>query len=282
MLCFHVSDLHGKVSRYEKLFEAIRTEHPFMVFIGGDILPGLNLDKNTGDDFIVDYIGGHLKSLMDELMDHYPAVYVIPGNDDGASCLKSMQELESRGLWKAIICAESRLGRYTIYGYPFVPPTPFLLKDWEKYDISQYVDPGCVSPEEGYRSKALKPAEIRYATIQKDLNNLAGDANLSDSIFLFHSPPHQTKLDRAALDGKLVEHVQPDVHVGSIAIRRFIQERQPRITLHGHIHESTRITGNWKDKLGETYMFNAAHDGPELSLIRFDPENPAGAERELI
>jgi len=31
-----------------------------------------------------------------------------------------------------------------------VPPTPFLLKDWEKYDVSAYVDPGCVSPEEGY------------------------------------------------------------------------------------------------------------------------------------
>ncbi len=73
-----------------------------------------------------------------------------------------------------------------------------------------------------------------------------------------------------------------DVHVGSIAIRRFIQDRQPWITLHGHVHESARLTGSWRDRLGRTHLFSAAHDGEELALVRFDPENPADATRELI
>jgi hypothetical protein len=29
-------------------------------------------------------------------------------------------------------------------------------------------------------------------------------------------------------------------------------------------------------------MFSAGHDGPELALVRFDPEDPGSATRELI
>jgi len=70
--------------------------------------------------------------------------------------------------------------------------------------------------------------------------------------------------------------------VGSVAVRRFIEERQPLLTLHGHIHESARLTGDWQDRIGRTFMFSAAHDGPELALVRFDLENLEGATRELI
>ena len=69
---------------------------------------------------------------------------------------------------------------------------------------------------------------------------------------------------------------------GSIAIKRFIEARQPRITLHGHVHESPRLTKTWKQRLGRTWAFTAAHDGPELALVRFDPTAPAEATRELI
>lgn len=124
--------------------------------------------------------------------------------------------------------------------------------------------------------------EVRWGTIQKDLATLAGDGALERAIFLFHTPPHDTALDRAGLDGKRVEHVPLDVHVGSIAVRRFIEERQPLLTLHGHVHESTRLTGAWKTQIGRTVCINGAHVGPELSLVRFDPACPAEATRELL
>jgi Icc-related predicted phosphoesterase len=79
-----------------------------------------------------------------------------------------------------------------------------------------------------------------------------------------------------------VEHVPLNVHVGSIAVRRFIEERQPLVTLHGHVHESARLTGSWRDRIGRTHLFSAAHDGPELALVRFDLEDPASATRELL
>ena len=79
-------------------------------------------------------------------------------------------------------------------------------------------------------------------------NSCAKDNDLSRAMFLFHTPPYNTGLDRAALDGKKVNYVDLDVHVGSIAVRRFIESRQPLLTLHGHIHESARITGSGKNE----------------------------------
>jgi Icc-related predicted phosphoesterase len=123
---------------------------------------------------------------------------------------------------------------------------------------------------------------VKNGTIQGDLDGLAADTDLARSIWLFHAPPHQTTLDRAALDGKTVDYAPVDVHVGSIAIRRFIERRQPLVTLHGHIHESARLTGEWHTQVGRTHAMNAAHDGPELALVRFDPDDPGRARRELI
>jgi Icc-related predicted phosphoesterase len=163
-----------------------------------------------------------------------------------------------------------------------VPPTPFALKDWERYDVSRFVDPGCVSPEEGRRSVPVAEGEARWGTIASDLETLAGAEDVSRAVFLFHSPPHRTALDRAALDGRTVDHAPLDVHIGSIAIRRFIEARQPRLTLHGHVHESARLTGAWQERIGRTLCLSAAHDGPELALVRFDLEDPSAATRELL
>ncbi len=128
---------------------------------------------------------------------------------------------------------------------------------------------------------AFKKA-LKYQTIQKDLVKLCKDENLSKSIFLFHTPPYNTNLDYAGLDNKFIEHVPLDVHVGSIAVERFIKERQPLLTLHGHVHESTSITGIWKEKIGNTLAMNAAHNGPELSLIRFDPDDLENSFLEIL
>jgi Icc-related predicted phosphoesterase len=114
------------------------------------------------------------------------------------------------------------------------------------------------------------------------LADLAGDADLTGAVCLFHAPPYRTALDRAALDDVRVDHVPVDVHVGSIAIRRFLEQRAPAVALCGHVHESARLTGRWQDTVGGTVVLGAAHDGPELALVRFDPGDPAGASRDLI
>jgi Icc-related predicted phosphoesterase len=279
--CFFVSDLHGRRDRLRKLFDAVAAERPLAVFIGGDILPHAGW-HGTQEEFLRTHFLGELARLRTTLEDRYPRVFVILGNDDGRWGEGLLQEAAAAGLASYVHGRKEAFDRWTVYGYSFVPPTPFLLKDWERYDVSRHVDPGCVPPTEGRRTVSVPGDEIEYGTIRDDLASLAGRDDLSRAVFLFHAPPHGTALDRAALDGVRVDHAPLDVHVGSIAIRRFIEEREPLVTLHGHIHESARMTGRWRETLGRTVMLSAAHDGPELALVRFDLENPGGAARELL
>jgi Icc-related predicted phosphoesterase len=266
--------------------KAIIDRRPEAVFMGGDLLSGGSFYKKTPESdhesFVLDYLTPRFTKLKRQLGDDYPRIFVIFGNDDVRSEESSLLEGEHQGLWHYAHNRRLQLGSFDVYGYSFVPPTPFLLKDWERYDVGRYVDPGCVSPEEGYRSTEVRGNRVKFATIAEDLKELVGAAPLDRAIFLFHSPPHKTLLDRAALDGKVVDHVSVDVHVGSIAIRRFVESRQPLVTLHGHVHESPRLTGAWRDRIGKTEMYSAAHDGPQLAAVFFDPENPGEASRELL
>jgi uncharacterized protein len=278
--CFFVSDLHGHYDRYEKLFREIRENPPEILFFGGDLLPH-GMHRRFEDDFTEDFLYRHFFELKEELKQDYPKVYLILGNDDPRSEEEAFIQLGSGGIWHYLHDRVDQHRGYTFYGYANVPPTPFRFKDWERYDVSRYVDPGCFPPEEGIRT--VEPTvDLEWATIKDELNTLAGDPLPERSVFLFHSPPYKTNLDRAALDGMMVDHVPMDVHVGSIAIMRFIEERQPWVTMHGHIHESSRITGYWQQQFGRTHAFSAAWHGPELALVEFDLDDPSTAVRRLI
>ncbi len=279
--CLFATDLHGRVDRYDKLFAAVEREAPFALLLGGDLLPHAFAAAGP-DDLLRDLLGPGLESLRRALGDRYPRVLAILGNDDPRSESATLEELARDGLLEHVHMRRVALGTFAALGYACVPPTPFLLKDRERWDVSRHLEPGCVSPEEGYRSVPADPSDVRYGTIARDLAALAGEEDLARTVVLFHAPPYDTALDRAALDGRTFEHVPLDLHIGSIAIRRFIEERRPLATLHGHVHESARITGSWRERIGDTWCLSAAHDGPELVLVRFDLEEPEAATRELI
>lgn len=280
--CFFVSDLHGKENRYYKLFDAIKSHKPEIVFIGGDIYPPFNVtSSNYKKGFLYDFLLGNLSKLKRELKSQYPKIYIILGNDDPKTKEHLFYNENKNDLLEYINNRKTKYQDFDIYGYSNIPPTPFIYKDWELYDVSRYVDPGCIHPTEGKRSLA-PDFDVEFTTIKQQLEELTLKNNLSKSIFLFHSPPYKTKLDRAALDGMFFDHVPLDVHIGSIAIKDFIENKSPYITLHGHVHESTRITGEWKEKINNTWSFNAATDKNKLSLIIFELNNPAQAERKII
>jgi uncharacterized protein len=282
--CLFASDLHGSAERYTKLWQAVQSEQPAAVFLGGDLLPSglMTLAGDSQGTFVREQLVPQWSDLRQRMSGAYPRIFVILGNDDARAEETELLEAQKQSLIEYVACRKVGFGPYEVLGYPYVPPTPFLNKDWERYDVSRYVDPGCVAPEDGYAAQAPPCGSGNYATIQAELAQLAGDLDLSHLILVAHSPPYQTALDRAALDGKMIDHCPLDVHVGSIAIRRFIEKRQPLLTLHGHVHESARLTGRWQDRIGRTVAMSAAHDGPELALVRFDPDDLQGATRELI
>lgn len=277
MNCFFVSDLHGSESRYRVLAKKIREQPPDLVLLGGDLLPPLH-----SKPFINGFLFPLLRKLRDDLGSDYPPLWYIPGNDDAASEMEFLATPQTDSLFENLNMRKRQLNGYRFYGYAFVPPTPFQLKDWEKYDVSRYVDPGCLSPEEGLRTVPVAANRIRHSTIAQDLEKMANNDPQQKAVWLFHTPPYKSRLDRAALDGRMIDHVPLDVHVGSVAVRRFVEKSQPRCTLHGHVHESASITGSWQDQIGTTHCFSAAHAGDELALISFDPEYPEQAQRFLI
>ncbi len=65
-------------------------------------------------------------------------------------------------------------------------------------------------------------------------------------VLLCHQPPYGTKVDRA----------MGGIHVGSRAIRRFIEDRKPLACLCGHIHEA-----KGSDMIGDTVICNPGPAG---------------------
>ena len=89
-----------------------------------------------------------------------------------------------------------------------------------------------------------------------------GDAR--DHILVSHAPPYKTAADRL-LDGR---------HVGSTAVRSYIERHQPLLCLTGHIHESkgedvigrTRILNPGMIKSGGYIEINFAKEGISATL----------------
>ena len=89
--------------------------------------------------------------------------------------------------------------------------------------------------------------------IKEDLEQLKKISNPSSTIYVMHAPPFNTKLDIT----------NAGIHVGSKAIRNFIEKEQPYLTLHGHIHESPKVSGSYADKIKNTVCINVGSSYPK-------------------
>jgi Icc-related predicted phosphoesterase len=281
LYCLFASDLHGKIGRYKRIFEIIREEKPNAVFLGGDLLPNQYTIHSDMNEFLKKNIFSYIKKIRNNINKNI-RFFIILGNDDPRMYEHLFEVADKKKTLDYVHNKTVKYKDFYVTGYSYVPPTPFLLKDWERYDISRYVDVGAISPEKGKRTVDVPIDEIKYTTMAEDLEDLSKKSPLENTIFLFHSPPYNSLLDRADLHGKMVDHAPLDVHVGSIAIQQFIDKKQPFLTLHGHVHESVRLTKNWKERFGKTFSFTAAHDGPELALVRFNTDDLEKATRELV
>jgi Icc-related predicted phosphoesterase len=279
--CIFISDLHGNINHFRKLFEIIENEKPDGVFIGGDILPNQLSINSDIKKFLEQEFFNPIKKLKKNTVKKI-RFFIIMGNDDPRVFEKLFIEADKRKIIDYVHFKTLKFNGYFVTGYSFVPPTPFQLKDWERYDVSRFIDVGVLSPEEGKRTTKVSKDITSYSTISQDLEKLTKNSQPEITIFLFHSPPYNSNLDKADLEGKMVDHAPVDIHVGSIAIRRFIEKKQPFLTLHGHVHETVQLTGEWKEKKNKTYCFSAAHAGAELAVIRFDTDDLENAYRELI
>jgi Icc-related predicted phosphoesterase len=90
--------------------------------------------------------------------------------------------------------------------------------------------------------------------LQRRIETAAAQATVPPErlVLNLHCPPYDTPLDLAPkLTEDLMVEGQEMVHVGSTAVRTVIEELQPGVSLHGHIHESRAAT-----RLGRTLAIN--------------------------
>jgi len=111
------------------------------------------------------------------------------------------------------------------------------------------------------------PEEEIYSKIEKMVNKVD---NIKNCVFNIHVPPYGTNIDLAPeLDENLRPILQPGggvrlVPVGSKAVRKTIEEYQPLLGLHGHIHESKGFS-----KIGSTLCINPGSEYTEGILRGF-------------
>lgn len=256
------ADLHGNEEFYKRLLKKAEEEKADAVVIGGDLCPkgGQSAEERISIQraFIEKFMLPLLKKFRQK--NKNTEIYAIMGNDDFRANLKIFESAEKSKILKSIHNKSIKLGKsLNIAGYGFVNPTPFRLKDWEKPDFDDDRGPAQLFDEE------IRSAERVQGTIKDDLEKLKKLSNPKKTIYVIHAPPFDTKLDV----------ISSGMHVGSKSIRDFIEEEQPFLTLHGHIHESPQMSGSWKDRIGSTICINVGSSYPDdkLNCVIIDVEN---------
>ena len=271
MKILYTSDLHGKTDFYREIITYSKDEKIDTVILGGDLLPRRkhSLDSLKHQE---NFIEREIHTFVSELKNESKiSVYLILGNNDWAATLPLFRELAEANLLFLLHDQKYNLTEdLAITGYPYIPPTPFSPKDFEKRDYKED-PPKCTSihPVVSTAGRIRLTDELNYfakrSSIQEDLIDLHRSINRERMIYVMHAPPHNTLLDQMD-DGS---------HLGSKAIRDFIDIHQPYITLHGHIHESPAVTGTCWQKIGKTLSINSGQIAKRLSAVIFDPNRPA-------
>lgn len=252
----YTADLHGNEEFYKRLLRKSEEENIDAIVIGGDLCPkgGIVIQKLFLENFLLPLFSQFKQKNKNK------RIYLIMGNDDFRINLYILENSDKGRILKSIHNRSVKLDKnLNIAGYSFVNPTPFRLKDWEKQDFENDKMPQQLSNEE------VRSVDKEEGTIREDLNELRKLSNPKKTIYVFHAPPFNTKLDI----------ITTGQHVGSKAIRNFIEKEKPPLTLHGHIHESPQMSGSWHDKIGKTVCVNVGSSYPIdiLNCVVIDSDN---------
>ena len=272
---FFTSDLHGQGALYEQLVAMVAAHRPEAVVIGGDLCQHASGPEGVAHQRL--FLQGTFVEFARRLREGSPdtALLVLMGNDDWAANMNSL-EAHDGTLWRLLHERVVTVGGVRVAGLSWVPITPFAIKDWERWDDGEAEAPGRL---DGWSSRtgAVTPwsfdPQRRSPTIAAALEDLAARAPVAETLLVLHSPPHGTRCDV----------IHSGQHVGSRAIRRFVEAQQPPLVLAGHIHESPRTSASYRDIIGRTVVVNPGQFGTSrLCGVWFDPADPGGTLRHTV
>jgi len=253
------SDIHQMISKWHDLVHVCQNEKFDVVVIAGDLFPKDHYI--TGQLFFMK----PLKKYAKKIKDTGAEIILLLGNDDNQLLIEEMEKGEQEGLWHYVAEKVVKVKGYEFAGMPYVPDYPFGYKYWCAGDfaegrhiaLKQRSEPLLIDDDNKY---IVIPDYAKYLTDKKKIwESLVETASkvedIKKSIWLIHAPPASMMLDVCASGER----------VGSMAVLKFIEEYQPLLTIHGHIHESPEYNGyRWHNQEGQTTCIQGGQLGFEL------------------
>ena len=217
----------------DKLLDAIRYNGMYPWLTSGEEIRRHRDDPAAREELFDTVMLGELRrwiEIADERMGGRDvAVYVMAGNDDPWSC---DEILESADHVQACDDRLLRVGEHEMISCSIANPTP-----WHS------------------------PRELDENALYDRIKALADQVEEpSTAIFNLHVPPYDSGLDRARKIAEDLTVVHSggqaiEIPVGSHAVRQIIEEYQPLLGLHGHIHESRGDA-----RIGRTLCINSGSE----------------------
>lgn len=218
----------------DRLLEAIRYNGMYPWQADAEQIAFHERDDDARDQLLEQVLLDELRRWIDLADERMPAqgisVYVMAGNDDPWSVDPILERA------KHVVACDDRIvrvGDHEMISVSYANPTP-----WSS------------------------PRELDENALYERIAQLAGQLEEPRrAIFNLHVPPYDSGLDRAIEinpeDLAPVYHAgQPhEIPVGSKAVREAIEEFEPAVSLHGHIHES-----RGEALIGRTLAFNSGSE----------------------
>jgi Icc-related predicted phosphoesterase len=300
-----VTDLHGSELTFRKLLGALEAWRPDVYIGGGDVAGKavVPVAQLGGDRFRLSWMGEeHELEGREELerfeqrisqLGFYP--YVAPLEEiqrvraDPAATDQVFERLiaERWADWLRRLderCRRLEIPAYVIAGNddPWsLDSVTFGDREWVTAVNGEVVpvlgEWSLVSCGLGNRTPWNCPRDVSEEELAERLEQLSGGVgDFATAITNLHVPPYGSSLDLAA---KLDTSVSPPrvvlgdtAPVGSTAVRDFLLERQPLLSLHGHVHESRGAV-----RLGRTWALNPGSEYAEgvlrAALVTLEPSN---------
>jgi Icc-related predicted phosphoesterase len=191
----------------------------------------LSEDEAARDELLERLMGERVEAWMqlatERLADSPVPLYLIPGNDDEFV----IDSILNRDGW-APVNADGRV-------VDLPGDLQLLASGWSNH-----------TPWQTPREESEEQLHARLDALAQQVRDPRR------AIFMIHVPPYDSGLDTAPI---LDENLRPTISagdvlrgpVGSTAVRQIIEEYQPALSVHGHIHES-----GGERKIGKTVCIN--------------------------
>jgi Icc-related predicted phosphoesterase len=269
---FFASDLHGSEICFRKFVAAAKFYGADVLLLGGDISAKVVVPVvRAGHGAYRAQLHGHEERLDDSTVDDFERRAANSGlytermdpdeyqhyADHPAEVEQLFDKVMRRTVQRWLEYAKDKLAGSPVVIYtapgnddPLAVDEVLLAEgdDRIRFVEGEIVEiaPGIEMLSTGYTNHTPWDTHREYSEdqIREHLSEMARRlSSPSTAIFNIHVPPYNSRLDTAPLLGqdlkvKTAAGAVVTVPVGSVAVREAIEEIQPMLSLHGHIHES--------------------------------------------